>query len=220
MIASSALTSANARELLAIVSFSLFIYGLSNLTGPRTAVRGNRLAAIGMAIADRRDPASAEPLQRPADRAGRRRGSRRRRARSAPRQDDPDAADGRALQRRRRRRRGVDRMGRVPELRRLRRGRDQRRRVQPVRRDHREHLLLGLAGRFREAAGAAPGTTTDARSPADAPQRSTRVGRRSSAPRRSSAGPARSGCSSRSSSRQEPSACSRSSRSVARTCRS
>ena len=51
MIASSALTSANARELLAIVSFSLFIYGLSNLTGPRTAVRGNRIAATGMAVA-------------------------------------------------------------------------------------------------------------------------------------------------------------------------
>ena len=29
----------------------LFIYGLSGLTGPRTAVRGNRIAAVGMAIA-------------------------------------------------------------------------------------------------------------------------------------------------------------------------
>jgi H+-translocating NAD(P) transhydrogenase subunit beta len=34
-----------------IVAFSLFIYGLSGLTGPRTAVRGNRIAAVGMAIA-------------------------------------------------------------------------------------------------------------------------------------------------------------------------
>ena len=34
-----------------IVAFSLFIYGLSGLTGPRTAVRGNRIAATGMAIA-------------------------------------------------------------------------------------------------------------------------------------------------------------------------
>ena len=34
-----------------IVSFSLFIYGLMGLTGPRTAVRGNRIAAVGMAIA-------------------------------------------------------------------------------------------------------------------------------------------------------------------------
>jgi proton-translocating NAD(P)+ transhydrogenase subunit beta len=37
--------------LLYIVAFSLFIYGLMGLTGPRTAVRGNRIAAVGMAIA-------------------------------------------------------------------------------------------------------------------------------------------------------------------------
>jgi NAD(P) transhydrogenase subunit beta len=34
-----------------IVAFSLFIYGLSGLTGPKTAVRGNQIAAVGMAIA-------------------------------------------------------------------------------------------------------------------------------------------------------------------------
>jgi len=34
-----------------IVAFSLFIYGMSGLTGPRTAVRGNKIAAVGMAIA-------------------------------------------------------------------------------------------------------------------------------------------------------------------------
>jgi proton-translocating NAD(P)+ transhydrogenase subunit beta len=34
-----------------IVAFSLFIYGMSGLTGPRTAVRGNMIAAVGMAIA-------------------------------------------------------------------------------------------------------------------------------------------------------------------------
>ena len=34
-----------------IVAFGLFIYGLSGLTGPRTAVRGNAIAAVGMAIA-------------------------------------------------------------------------------------------------------------------------------------------------------------------------
>jgi NAD(P) transhydrogenase subunit beta len=34
-----------------IVAFSLLIYGLSGLTGPRTAVRGNKLAAVGMAVA-------------------------------------------------------------------------------------------------------------------------------------------------------------------------
>ena len=34
-----------------IVSFSLFIYGLMGLTGPKTAVRGNWIAASGMALA-------------------------------------------------------------------------------------------------------------------------------------------------------------------------
>jgi NAD(P) transhydrogenase subunit beta len=34
-----------------IVAFALFIYGMSGLTGPATAVRGNKIAAIGMAIA-------------------------------------------------------------------------------------------------------------------------------------------------------------------------
>jgi NAD(P) transhydrogenase subunit beta len=34
-----------------IVAFALFIYGMSGLTGPRTAVRGNLIAAAGMALA-------------------------------------------------------------------------------------------------------------------------------------------------------------------------
>ena len=34
-----------------IVAFSLFIFGLSRLTGPRTAVNGNKIAAVGMAVA-------------------------------------------------------------------------------------------------------------------------------------------------------------------------
>jgi len=34
-----------------IVAFSMFIYGMSGLTGPRTAVGGNKIAATGMAIA-------------------------------------------------------------------------------------------------------------------------------------------------------------------------
>jgi H+-translocating NAD(P) transhydrogenase subunit beta len=34
-----------------VVAFSLFIYGLMGLTGPRTAVRGNLIAAVGMGIA-------------------------------------------------------------------------------------------------------------------------------------------------------------------------
>jgi NAD(P) transhydrogenase subunit beta len=38
-------------QLLYIVAFALFIYGLMGLTGPRTAVRGNRIAAVGMVIA-------------------------------------------------------------------------------------------------------------------------------------------------------------------------
>ena len=37
--------------ILYIIAFSLFIYGLMGLTGPRTAVRGNLIAAVGMAIA-------------------------------------------------------------------------------------------------------------------------------------------------------------------------
>ena len=34
-----------------LISFSLFIYGLMGLTGPKTAVRGNLIAAVGMALA-------------------------------------------------------------------------------------------------------------------------------------------------------------------------
>jgi NAD(P) transhydrogenase subunit beta len=34
-----------------IVAFGLLIYGMTGLTGPRTAVRGNKIASIGMAIA-------------------------------------------------------------------------------------------------------------------------------------------------------------------------
>jgi NAD(P) transhydrogenase subunit beta len=45
------LQSQNFIDAMYIVAFSLFIYGLSGLTGPRTAVRGNLIAATGMAIA-------------------------------------------------------------------------------------------------------------------------------------------------------------------------
>src|SRR4051794_8267862 len=38
-------------NLLYIVAFSMFITGLRMLRGPRTAVRGNQVAAVGMAIA-------------------------------------------------------------------------------------------------------------------------------------------------------------------------
>ncbi|MEU7813947.1 NAD(P)(+) transhydrogenase (Re/Si-specific) subunit beta [Pseudonocardia sp. NPDC049154] len=37
--------------ILYIVAFALFIYGLMGLTGPKTAVRGNKIAAVGMLIA-------------------------------------------------------------------------------------------------------------------------------------------------------------------------
>jgi NAD(P) transhydrogenase subunit beta len=45
------LQSTNFIDAMYIVAFSLFIYGMSGLTGPRTAVRGNKFAAAGMAIA-------------------------------------------------------------------------------------------------------------------------------------------------------------------------
>ncbi|WP_279538324.1 NAD(P)(+) transhydrogenase (Re/Si-specific) subunit beta [Labedaea rhizosphaerae] len=38
-------------QCLYIIAFALFIYGLMGLTGPRTAVRGNKIAAVGMALA-------------------------------------------------------------------------------------------------------------------------------------------------------------------------
>jgi NAD(P) transhydrogenase subunit beta len=46
-----AAVSPNDTNGLYIVAFALFIYGMSGLTGPRTAVRGNLIAAVGMAIA-------------------------------------------------------------------------------------------------------------------------------------------------------------------------
>src|ERR1700740_3120181 len=36
---------------LSVISFALFIYGWRGLTGPKTAVRGNLIAAVGMALA-------------------------------------------------------------------------------------------------------------------------------------------------------------------------
>jgi NAD(P) transhydrogenase subunit beta len=51
VIATIFLQQANFINACYIVAFSLFIYGLSRLTGPRTAVRGNKVAAVGMAIA-------------------------------------------------------------------------------------------------------------------------------------------------------------------------
>ena len=51
IVATTFLQSTNFIDACYIVAFSLFIYGMSGLTGPRTAVRGNKIAATGMAIA-------------------------------------------------------------------------------------------------------------------------------------------------------------------------
>ena len=51
MTFASILTDTNFKTVLYMVAFALFIYGLSGLTGPKTAVRGNRIAAVGMVIA-------------------------------------------------------------------------------------------------------------------------------------------------------------------------
>ena len=45
------MSRADVISLLYIVAFSMFIIGLRMLRGPRTAVRGNQIAAVGMAIA-------------------------------------------------------------------------------------------------------------------------------------------------------------------------
>ena len=45
-LAASFVHDPNFIEVLYIVAFGLFIYGLMGLTGPRTAVRGNRIAAV------------------------------------------------------------------------------------------------------------------------------------------------------------------------------
>jgi H+-translocating NAD(P) transhydrogenase subunit beta len=51
VILATFLQDPNFIRVLYIVAFGLFIYGLSGLTGPRTAVRGNQIAAVGMGIA-------------------------------------------------------------------------------------------------------------------------------------------------------------------------
>jgi proton-translocating NAD(P)+ transhydrogenase subunit beta len=50
-LASSFLQSESFIYVLYIVAFALVIQGLRGLVGPRTAVRGNRIAAVGMAVA-------------------------------------------------------------------------------------------------------------------------------------------------------------------------
>jgi H+-translocating NAD(P) transhydrogenase subunit beta len=50
-LATSFLQSPSFLDVLYIIAFALFIQGLRGLAGPRTAVRGNRIAAVGMGIA-------------------------------------------------------------------------------------------------------------------------------------------------------------------------
>ena len=50
-LATTFLQSQSFLDVLYIVAFALFIQGLRGLSGPTTAVRGNRIAAVGMAIA-------------------------------------------------------------------------------------------------------------------------------------------------------------------------
>ncbi len=50
-LASSFLQDESFLDVLYIIAFALFIQGLRGLSGPTTAVRGNRIAAVGMAIA-------------------------------------------------------------------------------------------------------------------------------------------------------------------------
>ena len=45
MILATFLQDPNFIRVLYIIAFALFIYGLSGLTGPRTAVRGNQIVA-------------------------------------------------------------------------------------------------------------------------------------------------------------------------------
>jgi NAD(P) transhydrogenase subunit beta len=51
ILASTFLQGKNFIDAAYIVAFALFIYGMSGLTGPQTAVRGNKIASVGMAIA-------------------------------------------------------------------------------------------------------------------------------------------------------------------------
>ena len=48
---SSFITDPDTREALGILAVVLIVVGLSGLAGPRTAVRGNRLAAAGLGVA-------------------------------------------------------------------------------------------------------------------------------------------------------------------------
>ena len=180
-----------------IVAFSLFIYGLMGLTGPTTAVRGNRIAAVGMAIAVDRDAARSSGIgnwgliiARHRDRHGHRRPG------GAQREDDGDAADGGAVQRRRRRRGRADRVGGVPRDQRLGDRAD-------LRRDLRRASRRSSA---RSRSGARTSPSASCRS--SCPGRPITIGRaqRLHQPRAAAASPSR--AASRSSPARTPSCCS------------
>ena len=97
-----------------IIAFALFIYGLMGLTGPRTAVRGNLVAGVGMAIAivaTLLTPGTSNWLLIA---LGLVLGTVIGRAVGEAGQDDRDAAVGRSVQRSGRRRGGAGGLGGVP----------------------------------------------------------------------------------------------------------
>ena len=69
VFATSFLQDRNFIDVCYIVAFSLFIYGLIQLRGPRTAVRGNAIAAVGVYAAnvrrylERQQRARSAPVQ-------------------------------------------------------------------------------------------------------------------------------------------------------------
>ncbi len=97
-----------------IIAFAMFIYGLMGLTGPKTAVRGNWIAAAGMAVAVIATLISIRHTENwPSDHRGSAAGCGAGCAARTVDQDDGHAAAGGAVQRRRRWHRRVDRAGRI-----------------------------------------------------------------------------------------------------------
>ena len=145
-------------NLLYLVTIVCFVLALRFLSSPATARRGNQIGAVGMVIAIVATLLKASvhiTWLMVLGAVDRRRVRCRRRA---AREDDRDAADGGAVQRRRRRRGGARRAGGVPRAG-AASGPHPRRRLarDPALGADRLHLVLGLARRVREAAGADQG---------------------------------------------------------------
>jgi NAD(P) transhydrogenase subunit beta len=64
MLGTVFLQTTNFIDAMYIVAFSLLIYGMSGLTGPRTAVRGNKIAAVGHGDRGDRDAAAQGRVSR------------------------------------------------------------------------------------------------------------------------------------------------------------